>query len=350
MRARYREQWLADLADAGEAGMRPTQIAIGALAFVATYDRPLRVRAVNLQRRSRLASGLSLSAALVAVSMYASIVSAGGLTGNGVYDYASFIASALLVVYVVLAPLVAVVIVSVTRGISYRVRLAVWLLAAACLSPIAHGAIDSTLSSWDNIYLTPGATGYVVGALFIVVAAFLLWREFSPATRPTAKSRGFVSAAAVITVGALGLAYVANLWFARSPLRPSTAGLEEHEYLTPEWFANEAAAERWVSGTWLATAVFVAAVAMILAAARFAARPTVFASTWFALGVGFAVMIILAALFSFVDLMLSLFDSSFYAGALSTIGRWGLVFTVLFSLGGLRLARRPAEASVPVRR
>jgi hypothetical protein len=39
LRKRYREQWMADLRDAADVGIRRSEIAWGSLAFAATVDR-----------------------------------------------------------------------------------------------------------------------------------------------------------------------------------------------------------------------------------------------------------------------------------------------------------------------
>ena len=39
LRSRYREQWMADLRDAADVGIRRSEIAWGSLAFAATVDR-----------------------------------------------------------------------------------------------------------------------------------------------------------------------------------------------------------------------------------------------------------------------------------------------------------------------
>lgn len=349
MRERYREQWLADVADAREAGVHPAQIAVGALAFAATYDRPLRVRTVNVDRRARLASGLGLAAALVSVSGYATAAGTfGGLTEIGVFDYAVFITTALLVVVATIAPIAAVVLVSVTRGMPSRVRVAVWLLAAATLAPIVQTVIDNALNWAGNAYLTLGNLAYPFAVALIVTAVVLLTREFSPRPRGhTERAAAAVGALAVLALAAIGIVAFGFLWATREPV---SAEMLASPYITAEWLAAEAGAEQQVLTTWLGVGLGSIVLSMVIAASGWSRRLPAWTTKVLSAGVAFTVLIVFGAFFTFGELLLNLLGSGALVTVLLIVGRWGIVLTVLFSLGGLRLARRRAEASVPLRR
>src|SRR4051812_18762581 len=85
IRDRYREQWLADARDATDAGLRPASIALAAVSFAVSYDRPLPWSGRSAAS-PRLAAALALSAAVLGISSFATIDGVGGLTGVTGYD------------------------------------------------------------------------------------------------------------------------------------------------------------------------------------------------------------------------------------------------------------------------
>ena len=222
IRDRYREQWLADARDATEAGLSPASIALAAVTFAVSYDRPLSPRAVptaqQRARRSRLGVGLALSAALLALSQYPRI-GFGGVTGVVVWDFAAFFVTALLFAYAVLAPVTALVLV---RGWSQR--LAVVLLAIATTAPVL-----AVLAPSDDIYLS-GLPVFAAGAVLIAAACALLWRPSGRSVRAP-----LIGGLTVVGLTAIGLVYGAWLWSA--PIVPSF-GIE-NAALYDEWLVGE---------------------------------------------------------------------------------------------------------------
>ena len=343
MRDRYREQWLADLADADEAGVSRAEIAVGSLAFAATYDRPLRVRVVDANRRARLASGLALAAALVSVSAYG--ISAGySLSGFAVFDYAVFVTSALLFLFTAIAPIAAIALVSVTRGIAARIRVAVWLLALATLAPVARASIDSAFTVDGSIYLTVGNLAYLAGAAIVVSAIVLLARGGVPRERRERAAAG-VGAIVVFLIAAGGFVWFGMLWLGREPL---SVDFLASPYATAEWLAGEAEAERRLVATWIAVGVGVLVVCLALASTGWSRKLPAGATRWLSVGVGFIVLIVFASFLAYSELMLSMFGSYEVVAVLFMVGRWGIALTVLFAVGVLRFARKAPIALVQV--
>jgi hypothetical protein len=214
LRDRFREQWLSDLRDAGEAGIRPSEIAMGSLAFAATCARPIMSRSrtsreVTVERRARLASALALSAAVLAMSEFAGVGGHGGLTGNGAYDFlVLFLSTALLYLYFAVAVIVAVVLVAITREMAASVRVAVALLVLASLAGLVPGL------------------ALAAGLLLSVLAGVLLMRHYGrAASRPIRRPMvGFAVTAVSLVVVALGIANVVAL---RSDLHMASLAFAE---------------------------------------------------------------------------------------------------------------------------
>ncbi len=210
IRDQYREQWLADVRDAPEAGMRPSSIAIAAFAFAVQLDRPFPARRVptagDRARRSRFAVGLALSAALLSVSNYPGL-SYGALTGIAVYDFGAFFVTSLLVIYAVLAPIAALMLVG------GRMRLPVILLVLASTGAIVQRLVDGA-GALGNGYATPGALAHLASALLIVAACGILWRPTAMRSLWAPILGGF----AVWSLTAIGVVYAVVAWAARTPL------------------------------------------------------------------------------------------------------------------------------------
>lgn len=226
LRARYREQWLADLRDAEEAGLRSSEIVLGSLAFAMTLDRPIlpglrTPDAAGVNRRTRLAGSLALSAALLALSLYAR-VGAGESTDSPVRDFVVFIAVVLLALYFVVALVTALAIVSITHGIPSRVRSAVWLFAAASTAPLVQALVDGVMFNYEGSefwYFASSVAAYVAGTVVAVVAMRLLWFGLPRALpQPPLRQRATFAAFVVLAAGAIGIILGAVAWAARTPI------------------------------------------------------------------------------------------------------------------------------------
>ncbi|MGV8970002.1 MAG: hypothetical protein ACOH1J_06085 [Microbacteriaceae bacterium] len=353
LRERYREQWSADLRDAEEAGIRPSEIALGALSFAVTITRPLpwSGRTVGPElaaQRSRLAAALALSAALLCLSQFASIVSFGGLTGNTAYDLILFLGSTLLAVYVVIALIVAVALVTLTRNTGPRVRGAVWLLVLASTSALVAPLIDNPMTRFSSIYATPGTLAYAAGSVVLLIAVVLLAREWGWGTRVRSFRRTIGAVLAGLTVvmaTALGLIHAVTVWNAREPLVfgwqggftvsdgvrtevPATVAMYN------EWLAINAQAERMVAAgfvAWGIAGLLVAGVVFVIVLLS-GISPQVCAITTLSL-----LLIAHSAALSFLQLVINGTEPQLLTDVLLLVGRWVLVAVVLYALGGVRL-------------
>ncbi|MDQ1579926.1 MAG: hypothetical protein QOD05_701 [Microbacteriaceae bacterium] len=347
-RERYREQWLGELRDAPALGIRASEIAIGSLAFVATLARPMpgraRVSAEVASRRSRWAVALSLSAAIVAISQYASVVTVSGPTSTEAYNLVIFMASTLLAAYAVLAPLVAFVTVWATRGVSRRVRDAVGLLTLASYVPALRTVIDERISSGiGSEYLTLGTIVYPAAVALVAVAGVALWPEYRPLEhdpRPERRARrlfystlgGLVVAASV----ALGFADAVAQWAARTPLFFGYAFTNSNRALFEEWLTLKVRGEDLVSdvlGVWVVVGV---AAACAVAAAGLSRRATVRRSTALSLGVLCVILVSYGGIVTFLRLMTPSVTATVPVDLVMLVGRWGLIVLVLIMVGRMR--------------
>lgn len=335
IRDRYREQWLADARDAAEAGLRPSAIALAAVAFAITYDRPLPARRVPMAeqraQRSRLAVGLALSAALLALSAYPRI-SFRGLTGLAAWDYVAFLVPILLLTYAVLAPLVALVLV---RGA--RRRWAIVLLALASTAPIVEGLVNNALPwQWSaNFYMTPGAAAYLAALVLVVGACALLWRPGS--ARSTRAP--LLAALGVWLVAGLGLVYGnAVAWSEEVPL----AVVTENPVFWAEWEALRAQHEAIVTATFWgwATVAGVGGILVFVVGRRLTERDAT------ALGLAALAVSLLGASAVFGLLELGISDSVWppLLDPLRLVAQVLLVCTTLVAVGGVRYLPRVGHA------
>ena len=210
LRDRYREQWHADLRDAAEAGVRRSEVAWGSLAFAITVNRT----AIELERtrapevvlgRERLASGLALGAAVVALTHVGTVVGFSWNAGFGAVDFVLAFSAFLLAAYLAVAPIAAATMVAVTRGIRPGVRWAVWLLVLASFAHLSQVLVDGGGAA-GGIYTARGMAAYGIAAVLTVVAIVLLARAFRPATairrkRPLAAAVGAILVFAVAGAG-----------------------------------------------------------------------------------------------------------------------------------------------------
>ena len=341
MRDRYREQWLADLRDAEEAGIHPAEIAIGSLSFAATLARPLsagrRLSAETVSRRSRLAIALSLSTALWSVSLFASTIGGGiGIRGNSPHFIAVLELSRLLVTYAVLASIVAVLLVAVTRHIASHVRLAVGLYVVASLAPAAQVAADNFLGRSDYLFYRGSAWVYLVAAILVAGASLILWRN-----SVRARAKGGTRSRHVVAAGVGALAVLASMageflnaslsWADRTPI-------EFGPYADPAWYPQWLSLKEWGDRLVLSVFVIWAIVAGLAALAILGlgllrwSTSRIIALTSALLFTG---LIVHGAVIEFLWLMLPVGVEPAFNDVVLLLGRWGLIVVVLISVGNL---------------
>ena len=349
IRYRYREQWMADLRDADEAGVRPTEIVVGSLVFAATFARPIgggrRPNAETVRRRSRLAIGLSLSVALLALSASANIVS-GGLTlvGNSDFDFAVLALTELLFAYAALAVLSAVVLVTVTRGTDPHVRWGVAIYGVASLTPVLQLVLDQRPTLIDMPFPTAGAPSYLLGVVLVAFASLIVWRgNRGLVDRPTSEPRrrrllfSGLGALGVLVVAGTGFGFAALLFsqrpeaeFGPDPTMPGYA----------VWIEFVDSMYQLVRTAFVVWAVLGVVAVCIVFAAGFAARMAVPRIAALALAVVCTALIANGAMLGFLSTTFTWFGQSIDAPssasqALMLFGRWALVVVILVAVGGL---------------
>lgn len=346
-RERYREQWLGELRDAPEAGIRAFDIAVGSLVFAATLNRPLpsrsRLTPDKVLGRSRLAAGVALGAALVALTKYADILSSPSLTGMFVYDYLLFVGSTLLMIYVVLAPVFGVLLVTLTRGTSTRIRTAVWLFAAASLAPVAQELIDSPAASTDNIFLSPGAAAYLVAMAAVIAAGVLLRKGFRTAMPPVPMDSNarilimsVLGGVIVLVIAAACLNDAVALWSARTPL---VFGGEIDGALYREWIALKAQGESLVSSVFFAWGAVCVVVGCVVAIGGLRRRSTVRGLVVRLVVALILVTITYAAVVNFLYLMTPSAEPAVPTESLTLLSRWLIIAVALVTVGRVRFTR-----------
>lgn len=346
-RDRYREQWLGELRDAPEAGIRTSDIALGSLAFAATLSRPLpsgrRSTPDEVRRRSRLAAGLALGAALVALTRYADTVSSAGLTGMMAYDYSLFAGSGMLVIYGVLAPVFSVSLITLTKGASGRIRTATWLFAAACLAPVAQELIDSRAVTY-NVFLSPGAAVYLVAVAAVIAGGALLRLELRSSVPPVSRGPGArtrvmsaLAGAMVLVLAAVCVSDAVAVWAARTPL---IFGGEIDSALHVEWMMLKAHGESLVSSVFFAWSAVCAAAGCAVAVGGLRRRSTA-RGVVVRLAVAIPVVTVTyAAVLDFLYQMTSSAESAVPAEPLMLLSRWFIIGVALATVGGVRFRRR----------
>ena len=339
VRSRYREQWLGELRDAPSVGMRPSEIAMGSLAFAATFERSVPVGARPgpevIARRGRLAMTLSISAAVLAFSQTLSAATNAQI-GSDAMASAAGAGWALLTLYAMIAPIAAVVVVLATRGVSWAVRGIVLLLAALCAVPLAQPTMSSWIStsSLDRVHPVLLIMGAGVGVFLVALVAT------SRQARGRSNSgtgdraavrlrRGVVAGFAVTTAVCAGFLSASLLWASRTHLYfpgPIT-DINRGEY--EQWQELKASGEQLVAatlGAWLALGLVVAcAVALSSASRRSTLRRTVM------LGVGAMAVVVVSfgLLLSFLQLMLPSIAPSFPVVVATEAIQIGLILVVL---------------------
>jgi hypothetical protein len=215
-------------------------------------------------------------AVLLGLSQYASIIPArdqtGLPTGNAAVDSTISITTVLLIAYAIAAPILAVLIVSASRGVVRRERIAVWLLAVASCAPIIQIAVDTRISAYFDPYVSPGSIAYLVAAGMAAIAAGLLYQTHA---RPAVASRGgrliaVAGGAVVIVAVAVGVALAATAWSRRvlpvwgDTVADGPARLSNPYYA--QWLTSWARGDALVSSifVWWATAGVVLGVLVAL--------------------------------------------------------------------------------------
>lgn len=342
LRDRYREEWAADVRGAEDAGVTPMHIALGAVAFAVSVDRPLppsfqRPDATGVQRRGRLAFALALSSALLGLTQYPG-VQFGGLTDNTLYNFAVlFFPNALLGGYAALAPIAALLIVTITRGVSARVRWAVALLSIAAAAPVVQQVIDSS-STGGAHYTAPGDLAYLVALVLIVAAAFLV----GTGPRPTARARPWavVGGAAVValTASAAVVSCVA-VWAGREMPVWNGVGFTvpsrhiDEVAARAQWAALNARFEALVVQTFVVAWIVVAVLVVLVIVAGLTRRRVAGAASiaLFVIAFGYA------GLATFLELGTRTASAVLDLDVLLVVARLALVAVVLASVGGVRL-------------
>lgn len=324
IRDRYREQWLADARDATEAGLHPASIALAAVSFAVTLDRPLPSRRVptaqQRAQRSRLGVGLALSAALLALSQYPRI-GFSGLTSFAIWDFMDFFVSMVLVAYAVLAPVAALVLV---RG--GRQRWAVILLAIATTAPVAAGL---GLNPSDDSYLN-GLPPFVIAAVLIAASCALLWRPNGRSLRAP-----LISGLAVWGITASGLAYGAGIaWPARTL---PVYGLQTQEYYA-EWLQLKLQFEALVDQTFVTWAIAGSVFGVLVFA--FGRRMSSRRATALGIAAGTISLLGASGVFGLLELGMSGTVAEPLLDPLRLIAQVVLVAVTLISVGGVRYLPR----------
>jgi hypothetical protein len=213
VRARHREEWLADVASAHELGMRASQVALGAILFTATLDRD-----------APEISGLPHSAAKVRrlrwalVSLASSIVLLVGTVLIGGYDPVTRPAipavEALLVAADLLLPIMTTTLVAVGLIELWRIAAGGTRLdgATAFLTSLVVASIIA--ASLDPSLWLPMMTVAALALVAAGICALISWLSGSSAVpettplRPTTVetvTRGRIPAIAIGTVTLFGL-------------------------------------------------------------------------------------------------------------------------------------------------
>lgn len=241
-RDRYREQWTADVRDAPELGLSARRVAWGALLAALATNRQLpSLQLPAAGDRSRFAVGLSAASAVLVLSSWGS-VSNSGLTSIGLLDYLEVMMGGVLSTFAVVAPLLALVLIS-GRGIAARIRLRVGFLVAASATPYLYLALSSVTN--DTVYFepwaippTPAQFAYpVAGLLVLFIGAGVLRGGvlISSSTRSVAPAIG--AGAILLGLGVLGLVGAVTAWMGRTPLVYGLLDAPENLPALQNWLA-----------------------------------------------------------------------------------------------------------------
>ncbi|MGV8858269.1 hypothetical protein [Rhodoglobus sp.] len=360
-RARHREQWLADLRDAPEVGIGTAEIAAGSMAFAMAHGRALpnlgSSRGWTVTTRARLAVGLSLSFAVLAISQV-STFSAGGLTGNTAYDFITFTASMLLLAFGIVAPILALILAFGTAGITRRIRLAVALLVMASTAAVFSGAYGVQFW-WISVPwpFTPGSLIYPLAIALVAVACRVAWRELRPAEptpsrrmRPELLLASVAGGLIVATAAIVGFLHASALWDARTPLMFGLPFTESNRAFFEDWMTHEVQFESQVTTVlrvWIVIGVAGAVVVALFGLGRWATIRRVLALSFGALSL---VLLSYGSILVFLNLGSSDVAVTQPVELLTIIARWTLVLLIVAMVGGERdteKARRQLQSARP---
>jgi hypothetical protein len=335
MRDRYREQWLADVRDATEAGVSVGGIARGAVAFTMTAHHPTPQRPKldqdGITGRQRLALGFSLASALLALSYYAATVGYGSVSENTTYDFVAFIETATLSLFGILAPIAAIAILAATPGTAPRVRWAVALFVLASLASVTSGVINDRSSAIENVYLTPGALAYLIGFVFVAVGCALVWRR----TGQRSRAAPVIGSLVIWVVAALGLAYAVGAWAQRLPL---VWGPRADPAYYDEWVSLKESFEQLVDSLfWIWAVVGVVLGVIVIVVGHYLSRRHAIALTVGVLGVE---LLGLSMALGFLELGQSQTVPHALIEQLRLAGQFTIAGVALVVVGGIRYERR----------
>ena len=349
MRDRYREQWLADVRDAEGTGVAPSDIAFGSLAFAVTLDRalvsgPKALDPAAVARRSRLAAGLALSTAMLAIAQYAYFfVSFDYVDWMNFRDPGTEVVAGWLGAYAWLAPVAAALIVTVSRGVRAPVRVAVWLLVLVSyigdVQPAIRHAQGSRSSQWSGEH---DIQWYHVALAVVVVASLVLWRYLAPSRASVASSApNRLLASSIGGLVTLGLAVVVTaqahaIWEARRPL-PFGPAVSENLDMWVQWMDLKIDFEQLMVAVFSWCLVAGAVLACLVIASGLLHRATlrgVISVTAFAL---FVLVVGYAGLLSFLESLWGVDVAGGPIVVLLLVGRTGLAVVVLYAVAGIRI-------------
>jgi hypothetical protein len=347
-RERYREQWAGELRDAATLDIRQSEIATGALRVAASVERPMP--AWFRMTPPRLALALALSAALVSLSEWVSMVPVQRFTGPSWEIEPGSIGTSPLIAWVVVVPAVAVILAMASRRTSARARFSVGLLAVACYLPFLRHAIDDRVpsASWTP-YFSTGTATYAIAAVLTVIAMFLSWRELHPrvwtaqelAARTRVLRAGLAAAAVAVVVATCSLNAFAA-WASRTPPafgQPvSMANRMEFE----QWVTLKVQAETFVANLLTGWVVAGIVAALLVAAFGFSTRSTLKRTGALALGTLCVALISHGGVILFLQMMTVTTVAPVPADIPLTAGRIGVIVVVLFAVGWDRAAGQSA--------
>ena len=275
VRARYREQWLGELRDAPTLGLRPSEIAMGSLAFASTFGRTSpagrRPSPQTIVRRARLVIALPIGAAGLAFSQLGDSVW-DAQTGTDPVTSALGFFWTLLTAFAVVAPVVALITVFATRGMSWWVRSVVVILAGLCALPLALGE-DNLI--WLNpegpLYFPLATIAFPTLGFLLGFATLTVRRQRNPlGARPPCRStaarirQGTLAALIVAVLVYAAFAGASILWHSRPAFRFGTTitMAQLHQVLAFNASIDQSVAVSL--SLWLAVGVFIACVVAVL--------------------------------------------------------------------------------------
>jgi hypothetical protein len=286
--------------------------------------------------------GLSLSAAIVAISQYANAVTSDGRTGPDPYDSAILSVSICLGVYSALAPVLALAIVLATGGTGFRVRFAVGLLVLASIVSslrdvlIAQFGLDAGMP-----FVSAANLVYVAATVLVAFAASILWREqlFVGSSRPhlprfptvIASALGGAAVAAVVVIG---WADAGAVWAARDPLRFGLEFTDSNPAAFEDWLTLKLNFEALVStvlGSWLFVGLVIAGILALTGLLRGGNLRRAIALS---LGAFCLAVLSYGAIVGFLALADSSVAPTVPVDVAMLVARWGLIAIVLVTATG----------------